>query len=181
MKKNRLLTALAIAAAMSSSAIADENNAYVQTGIISAHYSNPYFAFTNSLVALTIGKNINENLSVEVMGAGAINEAYGYWGNTYITAKVSSAVGAYVKARTTPSNGISLYAKAGMTRGTVTLSAYAPGYTASAWATATSPSAGAGIQVDTSDRSNVTFDYMSYYSKNNVKISGPSVTFGFNF
>ncbi len=181
MKTPRLVAALAMSALMSTGAIADENSAYVQTGVISAHYSNPYFVFTNSLVALTVGKNISENLSVEVMGAGAINEAYGYWGSTYITAKVSSAAGAYVKAKTSPSNGISVYAKAGMTRGTVTLSAYAPGYTASAWATSTSPSAGAGIQIDTSEKSYVTFDYMSYYSKNNVKISGPSVTFGLNF
>jgi hypothetical protein len=74
-----------------------------------------------------------------------------------------------------------LYGKAGFTNGTVTVSASVPGYSASAWSSATSASYGVGAQFDVSPTSFVAIDYMSFYNKNNVTIAGPSISYGVKF
>lgn len=181
MNKIKIAIAIATALAVSSGASAQEQANYVQVGAMQANYTDSLVSFSNGMLALTVGHKFDQNLSIEAMAASATSHASGYWGNVYVTAKVSNAAGIYVKAQSTPSNGFSVYGKAGFTRGTVTASAYVAGYSASAWSSGTSPSYGAGAQFDISPRSYIAMDYMSYYNKNNVTIAGPSINFGYKF
>jgi hypothetical protein len=181
MKKIKIASVLATALVIASAATAQEQVNYVQVGALNANYSEPSATFNNGMLALTVGHKFDQNLAIEAMAAGAVNHASAYWGNVFVTAKVSNAEGVYMKAQSTPSNGFSVYGKAGFTRGTVTASAYVAGYSASSWSSGTSPSYGAGAQFETSPNSFISIDYMSYYNKNNVKIDGPSVNFGFKY
>lgn len=179
--KNSIAVSILLSTAILGSSHAQEQSTYIQIGALAANYSEPLASFRNGMAAVTFGRKFDQNLSVEAMAATAINEASGRWGNVSVTAKVSNAVGVYAKAQTTPSNGLSLYGKAGFTHGTVSASARVAGYSASSWSSATSPSYGLGAQYDFSPNSYVVFDYMSYYSKGSVTISGPSVSYGFRF
>lgn len=181
MKKNLIAVSFISVLALCCISSAQAQSTYLQIGGLSANYSEPLASFRNGMAAFTLGRQLDQNISVEAMAAAAINEASGYWGSVYVTAKVSNAAGVYVKAQTTPSNGLSLYGKAGVTTGTVSASARVAGYSASAWSSATSPSFGGGAQFDVSPNSFVAVDYMSYYNKNSISISGLSFSYGFKF
>ncbi len=181
MKKIKIAIAIAASFTIATVVSAQEQANYIQVGLIQANYAEPRVSFTNGMLALTAGHKFDQNLSIEAMAASATSHASGYWGNVFVTAKVSNATGIYVKALSTPSNGFSVYAKGGFTRGTLTASASVAGYSASAWTSATSPSYGAGAQFDISPNSYVAIDYMSYYNKNDTTIGGPSINFGYKF
>ncbi|NDE11543.1 MAG: hypothetical protein EBZ95_13440, partial [Chitinophagia bacterium] len=74
-----------------------------------------------------------------------------------------------------------IYAKAGATNGTVSASASFGGNFASAFASGTSPSFGAGVQANISKETYASLEYMSYYNRNSVTIAGPSINVGYKF
>jgi opacity protein-like surface antigen len=111
------------------------------------------------------------------MGAGSVSDANLTYRNTNITAKTSSAFGAYVKGSLPVSESFSFFVKLGGTNGTVSASsAYG-----SAWSSGTSFSYGAGAQVNFTPNVYGIIQYMSYYDKSSVSIGGPSVGVGYKF
>jgi len=158
----------------------DEKN-YMEAVVLRAYYKESGFNFYHGMGGIRFGHKFDKNFSVEGLAATALATPSGYIGSVYVTAKVSNAFGVYAKVQSDPSNGYSVYGKAGATNGTVTASAYVSGYSATAWSSGTSASYGGGVQIDTAKNQYVGIDYMSYYSKNGVTISGPSVNFGWKF
>ncbi len=170
-----------VIAAISFSAAAQEQTNYVQIGAIHINYIDPLVTFDNGMLALTAGHKFDPHFSIEAMAAADRTSATETWGSANVTAKVSNSYGVYVKAQSAPSHGFSIYGKAGLTRETVTSSAFVPGFQSSAWSPTTAAAYGAGVQFDTSPNTFVSLDYMSYYKKNSVKFEGPSMNFGIKF
>ena len=178
--RNKLL-AVSLLSIVSANVMAQTNNkesgVYVEIGAIQAYYKEPLLNFNHTMGALKAGYNINKNFAVEAMYAGNLNSASFYYGSTNITAQVQSAYGIYGKGTIPLSDNVSLYAKIGATNGTVTASsAYG-----SAWSSGTSPAFGAGVQLNINKDIYASLDYMSYYNRDGVSITGPSVNLGYKF
>ena len=178
--RNKLL-AVSLLSIVSANVMAQTNNKesgiYVEIGAMQAYYKDPLINFNHTMGALKAGYNINKNFAIEGMYAGNLNSATGYVGSTAVTAQVQSAYGLYGKGTIPLTDNVSLYAKIGATNGTVTAStAYA-----SAWSSGTSPSFGAGVQLNINKDIYASLDYMSYYNRDGISITGPSINLGYKF
>lgn len=180
MKKAVIVASLlscAISSAMAQSSQKKESGPYVEAGFMQAYYKDDSVSFTNGLAALKAGYNFNKNLALEGMIGGNINSANFYYRTTNITAQVQNAYGIYGKGTVEINDTVSLYARVGATNGTVTgSSSYG-----SAWTSGTSPSYGVGIQANINNDVYVSLDYMSYYNREGVSITGPSLNAGYKF
>lgn len=179
MKKNlsKVLLAFTCALGINSFAVAGEEKVYVEGGYLGMYYRESVGNFQHGMSVVRVGYNANQYLSIEGMYANALSNAAFYSGSTYITAKVSSISGAYLKLKTEPSNGVSVYGKLGVAGGTVSASS---SY-GSRWAAGRSSSYGAGIQFDSGDKMYFSAEYMSYYNNYGITVSGPSAAIGFKF
>jgi attachment invasion locus protein len=150
---------------------------YAELGVMQANYKESGVKFNNSMGALKAGYNFNKAFAVEGMIAGNIGSANFYIGSTYITAQVQNAYGLYGKGSIDVSEGVSLYGKIGLTNGEVTASSrYASSFTSG-----TSASYGVGIQANINKEVYATLDYLSYYNKNGISVTGPSINLGYKF
>jgi hypothetical protein len=150
---------------------------YAELGLIQAYYKEPTANFNNSMGAATLGYSINKYASVEIMGAGSLNEANFNYRGTNINAKTSSAFGGYVKGTLPIEDKFGVFVKAGATNGTVTASsAYG-----SAWSSGTSFSYGGGVEFNFTKNVYGIAQYMSYYDRNSISINGPSIGVGYKF
>ena len=104
----------------------DEKN-YMEAVVLRAYYKESGFNFYHGMGGIRFGHKFDKNFSVEGLAATALATPSGYIGSVYVTAKVSNAFGVYAKVQSDPSNGYSVYGKAGATNGTVTASAYVSG------------------------------------------------------
>jgi opacity protein-like surface antigen len=150
---------------------------YGELGLVQAYYKEPTANFNNTMASATVGYSINKYVGVEVMGAGAIADANFSYRGTNISAKTSSAFGGYVKGSLPLNDMFEVFAKVGATNGTVTASsAYG-----SAWSSGTSFSYGAGAQANFTKNVYGIAQYMSYYDRNSISISGPAIGVGYKF
>jgi hypothetical protein len=183
MMKKILLVSLLSSAVTGVMAQSDnkESGFYVEAGLIQAYYKEPSLNFNNAMGSLKGGYNIDKNFAIEGMYAGNLNSSSGYVGAVYVTAQVQNAYGIYGKAKIDLNDIFAIYAKAGATNGTVSASASFGGNFASAFASGTSPSFGAGVQANISKETYASLEYMSYYNRNSVTIAGPSINVGYKF
>jgi hypothetical protein len=129
------------------------------------------------MAALKAGYNIDKNYAIEGLIAGNTGSASFNIGTTAITAQVQKAYGLYGKGTVELTETVGLYAKAGFTNGTVSASSrFGSGYSSG-----TSLSYGAGIQASFNKDVYATLDYMSYYNRDGVSITGPSISLGYKF
>jgi opacity protein-like surface antigen len=178
MKKIIFAGAVAALSTIAIGAQAQEKSGfYTEFGVMQAYYKEPTANFNNAMAAITLGYSINKNIAVEVMGATSIGEANFNIGSTRINAKTSGATGAYVKGSLPVDNSFEVFAKAGVTNGKVEASsAYG-----SAWSSGSSFSYGAGMQFNFTKDVYATAQYMSYYDRKGISITGPSVSVGYKF
>jgi len=174
---SKVLFLFTISFGINQLASAGDEKVYVEGGYLGIYYRESTANFQHGMSVVRVGYNANQYLSIEGMYANALSNAAFYYGSTYITAKVSSISGAYLKLKTEPSNGVSVYGKLGVAGGTVSASS---SY-GSAWASRRSSSYGAGIQFDSGDKLYFSAEYMSYYNNYGITVSGPSAAIGFKF
>jgi hypothetical protein len=190
MKKYLLATAV-ISALVSASAFAADSNAssssqgeekaYAEFGVIALRTEESGFSANNAVGLLRVGYNFDKNFSGEVVAGGGMNDASGYYGSTFVTFKVNSVYGAYLKAKTEVTPDLEIFARLGVLHVDVTATA-ANAYV-SAWANSydNSVSFGAGAQYNFSKTVYGQADYMSYYNKSGTSSNGPSVSLGYQF
>jgi hypothetical protein len=187
---NKILMVTAVVAALvSTSAFAEDSNvssqdegkAYVEFGVAAVRTKDSGFSATNSVGLLRAGYNFDKNFSGEIVAGGGINDASGYYGSTYLTFKINSVYGAYLKAKTEVTPGLEIFARLGVLHVDVTATASNP--YASGWANAydNSVSFGAGAQYNFTKAVYGQVDYMSYYNKSGTSSNGPSVSLGVKF
>ena len=150
---------------------------YAEVGYMQAYYSESVASFNNGMAALKAGYNIDKNYAIEGLIAGNTGSASFFIGSTSVTAQVQNAYGLYGKGTVELTETVGLYAKAGFTNGTVSASSrFGSGYSSG-----TSLSYGAGIQASFNKDVYATLDYMSYYNRDGVSITGPSISLGYKF
>ena len=182
MKKRILVAAILAVATTSSFAQANkESGFYAELGLAQAYYKEPTANFNNSMGVLKAGYNINKYVAAEVMAAGNLNTATFYSGATRIEAKVSSAYGGYGKFSLPVNEDFSLFVRLGVTSATVSATATNGSRYASAWSSGSDFSYGAGAQFNFTKDIYGQVDYMSYYNKNNITVTAPSISVGYKF
>ena len=178
MKRKLFVAAILTAAATGSMAQASTNKEtgfYGEIGLAQAYYTEPLANFNHPLGMLKAGYNINKNVAVEIMAAGALTSSNFYVGSTYVDAKVSSAYGAYGKLSLPVEDKFSLFVRLGITNATLSVST---NY-GSAWASGSDYSYGAGAQFNFTKDIYGQVDYMSYYNKNSIAVRAPSISIGY--
>jgi hypothetical protein len=187
MKKIILGTILAAAStgllAQSSSVASKETGFYAELGFAQAYYSesNDAYNFNNSMAVLKAGYSINKYIAVEVMGAGNLSTANFNVGSTRFSAKVSDAYGGYGKFSLPVNDDLSFFVRLGVTSATVSATASNGSRTASAWSSGSDFSYGGGVQFNFTKEIYGQIDYMSYYNKNNITVTAPSISIGYKF
>ena len=187
--RNIIITAAIISAFASSTAFAADSNAssqgeekaYAEFGVIALRTEASGFSANNAVGLLRVGYNFDKNFSGEVVAGGGINDASGYYGSTYLTFKVNTVYGAYLKAKAEVSPDLEIFARLGVLH--VDVTATASNAYAAAWANAydNSVSFGAGAQYNFTKTVYGQVDYMSYYNKSGTTSAGPSASIGVKF
>lgn len=152
-------------AVIAFSAQAQDKN-YISVGYGQAAYEAYGGRWVPTILRLTAGTNLMDNLAIEGMLATGIRKS----NVSGIGVEVQNMVGLYAKPFIKMNENFEAYGRVGMLR--TTLDASASGVSTSE--TESSFSYGAGIQFNPDSRGGIFLDYMNYYSKDGQKI------FGFN-
>lgn len=180
MKRKLLVAAILTSAATGAMAQASTNNEtgfYGEIGLAQAYYTEPLLNFNHPLGMLKAGYDINKNVAVEIMAAGALTSSNINVGGTNVDAKVSSAYGAYGKLSLPVEDKFSLFVRLGITNVTPSLSTSS----GSARQSGSDFSYGAGAQFNFTKDIYVQVDYMSYYNKDSITVRAPSISIGYKF
>ncbi len=181
----KLLTSLAISAALLASvAHSEENNKmYLEVGYAHTKFEETgAFSANTGIAALRLGYNFTKNFAAEVIVAQGLDSAtvdvdVPGFGIVPASIKVDSAYGFYLKGKVEVANGFELFAKPGYVHARVKISALGLSDSTSddsfSWAV--------GGQYNFTDTVYGQIDYASYYDKNGDKVSGPSISIGFKF
>jgi len=155
-----------------------ETGFYAELGLAQAYYTEPNVNFNHSMGVGKLGYNINKNTAFEVMAAGNINSVNFYYGSTYIAnVKIDSAYGAYGKFSLPLNEDVSLFVRTRVTNASITASTRYGKY----FTSGSSLSYGAGAQFNFTKAIYGQVDYMSYYNRNDISVTVPSVSVGYKF
>jgi len=165
---------------LSTFSTAQENKVkgpYIEGAYLATRYEEPALSFNHGSAAIRLGYNVDKNFAFEFLGATNLNSASGYIGSTAITAQVASTTGLYLKAKAPITDEFSIFGRLGRTYSKVSASsAYAKaGTEGSSWST------GLGVEYKINKNIYLGLDYMSYANVNDVVITAPSLSVGYNF
>jgi opacity protein-like surface antigen len=165
---------------ISTFSIAQENKVkgpYIEGAYLATRYEEPALSFNHGSAAVRFGYNVDKNFAFELLGAANLDSASGKIGSTAITAQVASTTGLYLKAKAPITDELSIFGRLGRTYSKVSASsAYAKAGTEGAgWST------GLGVEYKISKNIYLGLDYMSYVNVNDIAITAPSVSIGYNF
>ena len=187
--RNIIITAAIISAFSASTAFAADSNAssqgeekaYTELGVAAIRTEVGGFSAINSVGIIRLGYNFDKNFSGEVVAGGGINSDSFYYGSTYVTFKVNSVYGAYLKAKAEVSPDLEIFARLGILHSDATVTA--SNWAASYWGNGydNSVSFGAGAQYNFAKTVYGQVDYMSYYNKSGITSAGPSASIGVKF
>ena len=169
---NMRIALFIVVAALAGSAAQADDNMYAEVGVVPMKFSVGGGSVTPTVAVARWGYDFTKNLGAEVTLATTLKGVTRN-GETF---KVDNAVGAYLKARTGVDAGgnVELFAKVGVVRTQLSVSDYGS-------ASDNSFSYAAGLQYHFSKRFYGQIDYASYYSKDGLNATGPSLSFGVSF
>lgn len=165
---------------LSTFSTAQENKVkgpYIEGAYLATRYEEPALSFNHGSAAIRLGYNVDKNFAFEFLGATNLNSASGYISSTAITAQVASTTGLYLKAKAPITDEFSIFGRLGRTYSKVSASsAYAKaGIEGSSWST------GLGVEYKINKNIYLGLDYMSYANVNDIVITAPSLSVGYNF
>jgi outer membrane immunogenic protein len=181
MKKKLLVAALLAVAGTSAIAQVQANKEtgfYAELGLAQAYYTEPSVNFNHSMGVGKVGYNLNKNTAFEIMAAGNLNSVNFYYGSTFIAnVKIDSAYGAYGKFSLPVNDDVSLFVRVGATNASISASTRYGRY----FTSGSSLSYGAGAQFNFTKAIYGQVDYMSYYNRNDISVTAPSISVGYKF
>jgi len=151
-------------------ATANDNNVYAEIGYQGLSVKNETNETTKPYAArIVIGTELTPDLGLELMTGSTTSkdDKYGYESKT-------SYYGLMLKPQASISDKMSVFARAGFVKASITSSA-AAAYETSDWAY------GVGISSKISDKAYVSMDYMSYFNKNSISVKGLTFSIGTKF
>ena len=172
--KSALIALLAVLAtgAVSAQSMTKDSGYYGEIGYTALSINFDRFTFKPKLARFTVGKDINENLSVEGIYGATVSE------DSYQSADISaSAYGIFLKPKMEVAKDTELFARVGLVKSEIKASA--SGISASSSGSDTSY--GLGVQTKFTKDIFGQVDYINYYSKNGITAKGFTVSVGTRF
>ncbi len=170
-----LALAAASQAAHAQAKAGNASTGYGEVSYLAATHKQSGVTYRPAAVRLSGGADVMPGLGLEAMLAfGAKDGESGAK-----SAQLSSLAGVFVKPHAELAPGVDVYARVGYTNMSWSTKASAGG--AATEKTGNSPSYGVGLSYTVTDRMTVGADYMSYYNKDSVKLTGVAVSVGIKF
>lgn len=182
MKKHSQVAVAALLALAAASQVAhaqakagNASTGYGEISYLAATHKQSGVTYRPAAIRLAGGADVMPGLGLEGMLAfGAKDGKSGAQSE-----QLSSLAGLYVKPHTELAPGIDVYARVGYTN--MSWSTKASSTATAVEKTGNSPSYGVGLNYTVSDKMTVGADYMSYYNKDSVKLTGIAVSVGIKF
>jgi hypothetical protein len=163
-KMNVLLAALVTVFSVNTACAAE--SMYGEVGYLGLKFKDSDGdSVTPKNVRAVVGKELNDNLSVEILGSVNVKKSDGYSANTF---------GAYLKPKVKVIQDLELFARAGVARTTLN---YPDDYTGRT----TKFSYGAGVQYQITKAVYGQVDFMHYGKDNGVTARGYNISVGTRF
>lgn len=173
-----------VGAAIAMAAVSAQAQTYAEVGVLATAYEENAFGITaksspNALRAI-IGRDLSDRVAVEgLLGLGVGHgdvKAAGVKVNG-AKLKLDSALGVYLKGKVDVTDGLQVFARAGVVRldGTASISGSKTSSHDSGF------SYGLGVSYALSKTTSLNFDYMSYLDKSDVKANGFTLGVGYRF
>jgi hypothetical protein len=172
--KSALIAVLALLAAGTATAqsMTKGSGYYGEIGYTALSINDDGLTFKPKLARFTVGKAINENLSVEGMYAATVSK------DRYQAADISaSAYGIFLKPKMEVAKDTELFARVGLVKSEIKASVLG----ISASDSGSDTSYGLGVQTKFTKDIFGQVDYMNYYSKNGITAKGFTVSVGTRF
>lgn len=154
-------------------ALAGEKSGYVEGAFGQLAYEESGYRLTPTVARVMLGAKVADNLALEALGAVGMGSST----SGIVTLKVNHGFGAYAKPFFSVNDKVELFGRVGMFNGSLTASA--PGVSIST--SGSSFSYGAGIAVNIAENIALVADYMSYYDKNSITVTGWTIGAKFAF
>jgi hypothetical protein len=165
---------LATVLAMTAGTIAaEERQTYAETSFAQLKYEETGYSATPSAARLIIGTKIHKKWGLEAMGAIGVSDGT----TSGVALSLDNGYGVYLKGAEKFGEKFEIFGRFGTFRGNLT----ATGPAASISTSGTDFSYGGGIGYSITDNVSLIADYMSYYNKGSIKISGWSLGARFGF
>lgn len=173
--------------------VASLNTKMSDTGLASAGASYatstnarfPNVGFSTSALRTTFGKRVHKNLDVEFMTMMGLSESTdrAFIGNLPLTVgiKLEPSYGLYLKPKAKISDTMEVFGRVGYFRSKYTATVKAQGVSVSESGSEGDISLGYGAMINLTNNASLTFDYMHYMNKVDVKTDGFGLGLKFNF
>ncbi len=148
---------------------------YGEVSYLAATHKESDVTYRPAAIRLAGGADVIPGLGLEAMLAFGAKD--GESGTK--SAQLSTLAGVYVKPHAEIAPGVDVYARVGYTNLSWSTKASAGG--AATDKTGNSPSYGVGLNYTVTDKVTVGADYMSYYNKDSVTLTGIAVSVGIKF
>ena len=177
----KLLLALSMTVAVSGAVAQSKDGVYGEVSFASLSVKDKSDAemgtFKPSAIKLTLGKEVHSNLAVEAVVGNGISGDDKIYSDTTITLKAKEFYGVYARPFVKLNEQVELFARAGYLHAKLEASASGTSISDSG----SDFSYGAGAAFSLTKTTAITADYMKYYSKNEMEISGFSLGLRYKF
>ena len=170
---NRQKLLATVLALITNVTFAEERQIYAETSFAQLKYQETGYSATPSAARLIIGTKIHKKWGLEAMGAIGVADGT----TSGVALSLDNGYGVYLKGAETLGEKFEIFGRFGSFRGNLT----ATGPAASISTSGSDFSYGGGIGYSISDNVSLIADYMSYYNKGSIKISGWSLGVRFGF
>ncbi len=176
MKKTAI--AMMIASISMFTALNAQANAYVGLGVAQVNFEVSSFGLSvdlgnTSVGSLILGYELHPNFAVEAMASTSFSDAEKSFGDAKLSTTINSALGLYGVGKYQFENtGFEVFAKLGMTRADLKLKASDSEDSISETDSGSDISGGIGANYHVSDSIMLRAEYMNYYNKDSIKITG---------
>lgn len=173
--KTKLLASAVLAALFVAPVQAQQT--YFGAGLAQVNFEVSAFGLSADLGNTTVGSlivgyDLHPNFAVEAMAATSLSDAEKSFGDTKLTTSINSAFGFYGVGKYQFDNGFEVFAKLGMTRADLKLKVTDSDGSMSETDSGSDISGGIGANYHATESIMLRAEYINYYNKDSVEISG---------
>ncbi len=150
---------------------------YIDVGYLAATYKEPSLTVRPAALRVVAGMDVHPNLAVQGLAGFNVKAGDGTSGGSPVEVKLTSVLGLYAKPKMDVSPDLELFGRLGfanVNRGSKV-------GTTSSSDSGSSLSYGLGASYRVTKDVNIGVDYMSYYNRNDITITGFTASVGYRF
>jgi opacity protein-like surface antigen len=155
----------------------DSSGFYSEIGYTGLTYKEPEVKTHPGEIRLIGGYEFHPNMAVEVMGLLSVKDSkLDFFGQTF-KVKIDNIWGVFLKPKVAVTPEVELFGRLGYARSQRSVSVDSLSFSESG----NSVAYGVGASYAINKRVSLSFDYMSYYNRDNIRIQGPTLGVGIKF